>query len=247
MSDLKQYCYRILLIILPGLVVFTSGYGKNINSAYKKGAKALQFEIARNLDLRCFNGGIISIKYHLSNRSALRFGASIGFNDKNDEIKQDLTYWYDNNRYANSEINRIERQFSISVQYLNYVLARGDLGLYSGLGSSFAFSRVRSEISNSRGYYQYPDLESGYSAEAKEKRWNIGVSVFCGIEWLVKRNIGIHGEYVLNVSYQSHIREILRTTVYSDQNELFHDDSDSAQDGISILDRMIKFGVSFYF
>jgi hypothetical protein len=114
------YFFSLLFFILT-LTNTTSAQTSYLDSL--DGKYALQFQISENFTLSDFQGAILSGKYHLGKRSAIRLGLSINFDDSDSD--REITLSDSLNYHENAETNSIG--FTI-ILILNYLVRQMILG-----------------------------------------------------------------------------------------------------------------------
>jgi len=165
--------FAILLVIsIPIRADEENGLRKD---SLVSGSWAVQFAISGYLNVAPF-GGMISVKYHLKDRSALRLG--IGYTQRY-EIEKPL-YAFDH--------KQIEYDFTVELPYLSYPSADRDVKLYWGVGPEFGYRK-------SEEYYGR--FKNG------ERRYSIGLLGILGFEWFATKEISLHAEYQARVSYSN--------------------------------------------
>jgi opacity protein-like surface antigen len=157
------------------------------------GKYALQFQIAEDFRLTSYNGAVISGKYNFSNSLAIRLGVS--FSSKEDEIDQNSSGT--NNYYSGSEKDKSSvYDLQIKSQLLLYNPLIEDISFYFGGGLIFSYNynkQTRKIVSDSL-WIIYDDKISGFG---------YGLEAIAGVEWFVRKNISVSGEYGLEIKYQN--------------------------------------------
>jgi len=82
-----SFCILVIIIIFP--VLLSAGQVEKERHNYlKPGSWSVQFQIADEINLRPFNSKAISLKHHLSEKSAVRMGLNL---DLDSESYEDVT------------------------------------------------------------------------------------------------------------------------------------------------------------
>lgn len=162
----------LTLVVIIFVSSLIMGQDSTQNSL-KQGKFALQFQLQGSFTLKPFQGSSFSGKYHLSDFSALRLGFSIYNSVDVDKTINDI----DTNKSNSFE-------FLINAEYIYYLSIVDDMCLFTGGGISYG-----------RDIYRYaknwPEQDS----------WEVGLSALIGVEWFVKKNISLSGEYSLILNY----------------------------------------------
>ncbi len=167
------------------LILLSISYAKaDSTSVYlKKGDSSLQFQINEQFKFSGFQGSIISAKYLLSNKTAIRAGFSLFYNH--------------NDERTTTKLNEKDT-FSIMVhpQYLNY-LANQQLTMYWGMGLRLKYDYSSLSKSNKQPY------ESDYSEYMLVRTWKLGtgISAVIGGEYFVTDYLSLILEYGILLEY----------------------------------------------
>lgn len=179
-----QHNYRIMLTIIIIIMSFSLPFdvlaedGGDIRKhSIASGAWAVQFAVRSYVTLDTF-GGMFSIKYHLSDPSAIRLG--MGYTQSY-EITDPI-----NSGVYSYESNHKEYDYTVSLAYVNYPMLKRNVILYWGIGPEFGYYLKER-------YYQF----SSYS----ETQYSIGALGILGFEWFATKEISLHAEYQPIVYY----------------------------------------------
>lgn len=199
------------------------------NNSLRKGAWAMQFRISNNFTLSDFQGAVISIKRHQSDRSALRLGLSLDLNIE-DGDETDYFFWNDTLVTAILNSDRDKQYIQIDLQYLRYPNPEKSINLFFGFGPLFRFSRAYSNdnLTNSR------DVQK--NSIHRKTTWAVGMSALTGVEWFILHYLSIHAEYAIEATYT-------RDTSYDQEINKIIGHSDSGD----FKSRNLLFGISAYF
>jgi hypothetical protein len=231
----KKYhlIYYFLLLFILSLVTTTTAQTSYLDSL--DGKFALQFQISENFTLTNFQGTILSGKYQLGKRSAVRLGISLHFDDSN--LNEQVTYIdtlnANNDSKGNSDRNGVG--FTINSQYIAYLVSTNDIGFYIGSGPTFSFrnSDQESEMSsNSSGKYT-----TSYS----EDFFSIGLDVIAGVEWSFYKNMSLSAEYGIKFYYFHNTINETRNYEYATRTE------ERTGEEIKLTANYVNFGITVYF
>jgi opacity protein-like surface antigen len=219
----------------------TTGDGTRPNSLYP-GSWSIQFQTTEYLGLKPFNGKLVSLKRHLSNRAALRLGISfdVDGNDARDpELREvaDTTYsWYDSNTDSDYQ------KFSIDLSYLRYVSPGSYVNFFWGIGPVVGFSRSERTV-------DWTDTDPLSRSRIRSDRdytrtWEIGSLGLVGVEWFLSKHISFHSEYRASVVYRRTVVEKERIDNYTQKQRYFNTDEGDVVDFQSVY---VILGLSVYF
>ncbi|UCG53342.1 MAG: hypothetical protein JSW58_07255 [Candidatus Latescibacterota bacterium] len=155
--------------------------------ALRAGAWALQFQVNDNFSLDAFQGAVLSVKRHRSDRSAFRAGLGMGFGiaDVNSTVSQ-------NDSVANTENRDESRQFvRLDLQYIRYSNPGSPVKLLFGGGPLVSFSNADTEAAREIG-----------SVRSESTSWATGISGLVGVEWFAASRISLHAEYGVELLYR---------------------------------------------
>ncbi|MFC1501831.1 hypothetical protein ACFL6A_00295 [bacterium] len=194
----------------------------------KKGCKALLFQINENFTLSDFQGALISMKWHFSEKSAIRLGLNIG---------GDFTFSHENQSYYISDssfhgLSKTEDRnidIGLSVQYTWYVKRRTDVKFFYAIGPTFMYQSF---------YKDYSQVK--YFPNKVPYKYGIGFIFNMGVEFFLFKNVSLLVEYGLSASYW-HEQWVTR---YESSEVLY---SEGVIDSFAFSPLLVKFGVAFYF
>jgi hypothetical protein len=164
---------HLVFIFFFSLIVQNTFGQDSTQNSLKQGKFALQFQLDGSFTLKPFQETSFSGKYHITDLSAIRAGIQIS-NSVDVESKIN-----DKDTTKQSSFN-----IKINAQYIYYLSIVDDICLYTGSGLSYG----RDLYTNGGDYH---DADS----------WSIGLSGIIGMEWFVKNNISLSGEYSLALNY----------------------------------------------
>jgi len=191
------------------------------------GKFALQFQISENFTLTNFQGATLSGKYHLGKRSAIRLGLSLNFDDSNSDREITLSDTLDYNE--NAETNSIG--FTISAQYLNYLVRTDDIGFYLGIGPTIG-------IGNSDFEFEYDSLDSTINnGSGSSDSFTIGLDAIAGVEWSFHKDMTLSAEYGIKFYYTQRTEKLNSTASKYERTT----------DSLRLTANYVNFGISVYF
>jgi hypothetical protein len=175
----KISCFIFAVLFLSIISVNAQQIDSTKNSLQKH-SWSLQFAIGSDFRLQSFQGLMVSLKYHFTVRSAVRFG--IGFSGE--QNIGHITNEYVNNSLYNYNNARIYTVCS----YLLYFKPKSIINLYFGIGPRFSYS-------HSYSMQDYTDPNSGRS-KSESNAWRAGIQGTFGAEWFPANFISIFAEYL---------------------------------------------------
>ena len=207
-----------------------------------KGSKGLLFQIDYNFSLRSFEGSILSFKYHLSPKSALRI--SIGGNAESTDTNNKFTSFRNDSSTTLDSFDEEQTVFNLTLAttYLYYPSTTNDFGFYLGIGPQYGFyKRDTKDDTNGDSRNPFDRIRNWDSEE-----WSIGLKSAIGVEWLPMSNLGILAEYShlfsYNKSKQKIVDEIYNETEIEETNERIQEN-----EGYTFTPQTVKFGLTLYF
>lgn len=237
------------LLLLPAISFFAQENNSKSNSdtthnSLIKNKLAFQYEAGYNFSTESIIPMVFSLKYNLSDKTALRFSAGLnsgegGFyrrhmNDTNNNINHNY-----NNEHFDHEGKNIEH-LNFSLAYMLYPAPKKDINLFFGLGPRFG---IGEEHFRPPGPMEPGNIENEQAQEQDNTSWSIGLIGIVGAEWFVNRSISLFTEYNIAACYQ--------------QREYWHADpnappgtytlTEKKTSGVSITDLSARLGFSIYF
>ncbi len=153
------------------------------NSLQKK-SWAVQFAVGNDFQITSFQGLTFSLKYHLSTRSALRFG--VGFSGELNDRTVEHSEYGEPTKSIPLEINNQDVHAVFS--FLFYPKPEALIKIYFGIGPRFAYSHSLHEYPNSTSCGDYVDTYEFSS-------WAAGLEGTFGAEWFPAKILSIFAEY----------------------------------------------------
>ena len=195
--------------------------------AFQKGGWGLQYE-ATSLDgaLSGFQGSLLSARYHLSSRQALRVGVTLNVTTEDSESSVP-------DQDPNWTSERDSQNYGLSGQYVHYIQPTDRLFMFAGIGPRFAYDRSRRQETNPN---QPRRQDVGESTS-----YIIGLTGAFGVEWFVHPHISLSAEYPLAVDYLSSDEEA--TSRVGDEETTRTTESDRYEIG----GEPVRIGVTFSF
>jgi len=182
-------------LALAGSALADNGSAGTENGLHT-GSWSFQFQIEDDFTLKSFQGALFSCKYHLSDKTALRLGASVSlmvndiFDDNVSQIEDSLIAKMTGDREYESY------GFGVSLLYTRYPNPARDLTAFWGIGPSIGYSRDES-LQKMKDYYH-----SGFLGTSRSvlKQWLVGLKGILGVEWFFHKNISLLAEYGFSIS-----------------------------------------------
>jgi hypothetical protein len=141
-----------------------------------EGSWAVQFSVSDNFSLQSFRGSLLSAKYHLSPRTAIRVGLSADLRASEESNQSGYRSSYDN------------QDIRLVSHYLFYSNLDKAVVLFWGGGPEIGFYRYHTERVS-----QY----SGETLSSSSQSFNAGISACAGAEWFASTWLSLHAEYGL--------------------------------------------------
>jgi hypothetical protein len=226
------YFYSLLFFILS-LASTTNAQISYLDSL--DGKYALQFQISENFTLSNFQGAILSGKYQLGKRSAVRLGISLFFDDSSLDEQETYIDTLNTNNDSKGNSDRNGVGFTINSQYIVYLVSTDDVGFYLGSGPTFSFSNYNTETKQSGSG------SAEYSTSNSEDYFSIGLDAIAGVEWSFYKNMSLSAEYGIKFYYYHDT--INETTNY----EFATRTEERTGEGIKLMANYVNFGISVYF
>jgi hypothetical protein len=234
----------VFIIVILAILIITqqNSYARQF---HKKGHDdcgrwALQFGIARDIQLSDFQGTMISLKYNLTRKSALRLGLAVDFEASDFEDSQDNTgYSYFDTHYIDGDIN--DRRLELNLQYIYSAGTVSRLKFFLGSGPVIMYSDYEKEGS---GRVTKDDSSAASYYLNKEETWALGIAAIVGVEWFAYKGISLTAEYGSTFEYRYLQAE-------STENNYYYfgrtESTDTEETGYYFDRSRVRFGLSLYF
>lgn len=206
-------------------------------AAFAKGSTSLQFGFVQLLDFTSFDGGFISMKRHLSDRSAMRLGVDLTFSRVDEERESSI---FAGDSLANFDARSTEvseNTVGMQASYLYYPHPEMKPALYLGGGPSILYAKGSQEGTEEL-------IDHSERIDRSSKRWELGVRSCLGVEYLIAAGFSIHGEYRMFAGHVDSENEA--STVRTDTGERTWVDRFERK-GWFIEDQSVEVGLSLYF
>lgn len=199
-----------------------------------KGSWSVQFQVGWNLQIQAFEGLAISLKRHLSKKTAVRFGVGLGFRGTNDDVGIDVggPYYGDTN-VVETTLNQRYYNVVITGNYLIYPKPDANINLYFGLGPRVKYTYRKDEYS-----YDVGEIRSNV-----DKGWSAGINGVFGCEWFPVHYLSFFAEYS---AYAQYIQNEGTLTVYDTNRKVLHTYNENSK-GFEFVGNTAKLGLSLYF
>jgi hypothetical protein len=184
-------CLSIIAVMLMLPAALSAEEKMRCRRDLEPGSWSLQFQIADDINLRAFNGMMISVKRHFNERSAIRLGLNLDLDS--DRRIEGIAHSYRDTLREGRIYKRDDSEQSIQLNlfYMRYPNPGGRIKLFYGAGPLVSFSRRLLEYE--RNYYgsgRYDIKESNW-----ERYWAVGLNGILGAEWFATDGISFHAEY----------------------------------------------------
>lgn len=183
---------KILLVIFILFSVIIRGQNDSLD--YSEPLKhGIEFQINKEFTLSSFLGSSIAYRYLIDKTDGLRFllSTQISKNDINHDVQSD------NNQHATQNLDNTVFNIKLSTHYIYSLMNRNKFQLIIGGGPMFLYYKSSNENkADSKTSSQYYSIITNTV-------WNVGIDLFCGVEYYITENIALSGEYSL-AFYYSH-------------------------------------------
>lgn len=228
-----------VIITFPALSSAEQQKHDKCTSYFEPGSWSVQFQIADQINLEPFNGKAISLKYHLSEKSAIRLGLNLGLGSDDSDSEHSYTY-----RDTLEDLSELESESSsqmaqLNLVYMLYPNPDGKVKLFYGAGPLVMVSRTKSERESI-------DTTGDSMKESHWGRsWALGLIGIFGAEWFATDAISFHAEYRAIARYMRTNSEVDRTSYNDSRASIITSDKES--DDWDFDASKVTFGISLYF
>lgn len=243
------------------------GYGQDASDSLDvglvEGSWSLQFQIyqpstfVRGISsfasgssiLNEFDGGVVSAKFHLSDRTAIR--GSVGFN-RTDDVT-DLSSRFEDidaltgdvDRGGSDEVNEMDFWVSnVSLLYLRYIEPAPSFAFYLGIGPGFELTLNDNSRDLEHRSFPNESFSSNFRAIIIDL-WGTGLHTVLGAEWFVAPGISLLAEYHSELFYKEF--EITRQFEVTNENSYRWTEIVEKRKGFFFDSLPARLGLSVYF
>jgi len=172
-----------------------SNSNDTIQNSLKKNSLSMQFGIAANFSLQAFNDYSISVKYHISRKSAVRFGVGGNYSDKSGTTQNDT---------VTRDLFQYSYNYTFDLAFLFYLNPFSSVNIFFGTGPIYTrnFSKEKSSSYDNNTVY-YNEIET----------WGVGPKLVAGGEWFFLKKLSLFAEYEAYYSFGKYNRYSKETTL----------------------------------
>jgi hypothetical protein len=237
---------RVLHLFIGLFMICCYSLAQNQSSdvnSLKEGAWALQFGISSNFTLTSFQGTTFSIKYQLSDKSAIRGGISISGSSNNGTGTVSGTNADTSIGSLPTNSSSSSQVISFTLQYLWYTNPSGPIHFYIGLGPvvSYSYSRSNSPNSYDGGNYMYV-----YAQSSSSTQWGAGGSGSVGVEWFPSQWFSLRAEYGESLQYRWGSNTSMTDYTSINNNVPYHSNNSGTTKGWLLSSSSVSFGLNVY-
>jgi opacity protein-like surface antigen len=192
-----------LIFLLPVITLFsqemgTRTIGDTTHNSLTKNKLAFQYEAGFNFSGRSIIPVVFSLKYHLSDKTALRFSVGLNPGEMGFDRRRNIDSVHYNEHFDGHDGNdghggNIEH-LNFSLNYMLYPAPKKEINLFFGLGPRFGIGAQ---------HFRNPQNAEPDSVQShRNTSWSIGLSGIVGAEWFVTKSISLFTEYNAAAGYQ---------------------------------------------
>ena len=202
------------------------------------GENSLQFRVYDFISLSSFKGALLSYKNHSSDESAYRFGVSMQIQKWKSEESRERSHI--DTTFLSLDTDNNDILIVLSAEYMKYFNPNDDIKLFMGIGPRVSLNLNFFDADNISG-----DGFS-YNKTYKNNHYEFGIVFNYGLEWFFRKNMSLHAEYGLHLSYFYDENVVEQHYPYAD-NTVRIEKRDEKDSGIILDDAGALLGLSVYF
>lgn len=207
------------------------------------GARAIQFQIGDNFELKAFDGMSVSFKRHGSAESAWRLGVMLDLEIDDEDMEGGATD-SDDLRIESQVVDSNGQSLRVDLLQLRYPSPERNVCWYWGVGPRLRFSRFEEEITSVSG--APPELTEHFSRMYGHS-WGVGALGVGGVEWFVAGDVSLHAEYAASLEYGATTQEFDLWRGEDGELPTYHRTTSSTGNGWDFGGTRAIFGASLYF
>ena len=198
----------------------SSGIEKN---SLEKHSWSLQFAAGSNLSIQSFDGLMFSLKYHFTNKSAIRFGIGVLINSHNSVQQTPI---------GSVPLKNDNENISFVASYLIYPKP-GKFNFYFGIGPRFGYNHNLEQGINYDDSLNNKDIN-------ETRSWSVGLQFNFGLEWFPTKYFSLFAEYIAYGTYGK------TNTIYK-YGDIPQDDENTSETNWYFNGTTARLGLSVYF
>jgi opacity protein-like surface antigen len=236
---MKSFIACLMLTCLVAGVAFAESPANPL----APGARAIQFQIGDNFEVKAFDGMSVSFKRHSSAEAAWRLGVMLDFTI--DDLDAETGFVeQDDVLVSSNDIDSNGQSLRVDLLRLRYPSPGKDVCWYWGVGPRARFSRFEEEAMSVHGVQ--PGTETQLTRE-ESHTWSVGALGVGGVEWFVADGVSLHAEYAASLEYGAATRESESWRGEDGEPPTTHGASNNASHGWDFGGTQAIFGASLYF
>ena len=161
------------------------------------GARAIQFQIGDNFEVRSFDGLSVSFKRHSTAESAWRLGVMLDL-EIDDADMEGSTTTTDVLLVQSQDRDSNGQRLRVDLLQLRYPSPGRSACWYWGMGPRLRFSRFETETTTVNG--TDPVFDEQFTRQYSHS-WSVGALGVGGVEWFVTGDVSLHAEYAASLEY----------------------------------------------
>ena len=229
-------------LMLTCLVVGVA-FAESPTNPLAPGARAIQFQIGDNFELKAFDGMSVSFKRHSSAESAWRLGVMLDL--EIDDTDEELSSTYTDALIVESRVVEANGQsLRVDLLQLRYPSPERNVCWYWGVGPRLRYSRYEEELAYVSGIQ--PAMEEQFIREYGHS-WSVGALGVGGVEWFVAGDVSLHAEYAASLEYGATTQEYDLWRGQEGELPTYHRATSRTGTGWDFGGTQAIFGASLYF
>lgn len=180
---MSKYIRLILLTFIVAINTYsqsTDSKSSEEKNSLQKHSWSVQFGVGNDFRLQSFQGLMVSLKYHITGHSSLRFG--IGFSGSEDDGTITNDYVSESPIYGNHQ------NLYSTLSFIYYFKPTALINIYAGLGPRFSYY-------HSYNVHWYIDPGDDQMGKFETLSWRAGLQGTFGAEWFPVKFLSIFAEY----------------------------------------------------
>ncbi len=205
------------------------------------GAWAVQFQVENDFTLEPFNGTMISLKRHLTSRSALRVGVGLDLSatDESEYVSNSMADTLVTSRASDGDVEN--QAVRLDLLYVRYPNPEATVNWYWGAGPTMRYQHNEGEGTS-------PNSDGRtWTSHSESESWGLGVLGCVGAEWFAGRSVSLHAEYFVTLQYTRFDSDQRDHTTGNELNPSRSSESHREREGVVFDGANVLLGLSLYF
>jgi hypothetical protein len=206
--------------------------------------------------LTSFDGAMLALRKQIGQRTGLRLGLSLGFDDGNSDVgtlsERELIF-PDSTVIERDDGTDVTDSQSVDLEVdlllIRHARSGHPVGFFYGAGPLVGYER---QERTQQAWLLDETSSRERTSESNETTWRWGLRLVAGIEWFITDAISVHAEYRVGLVYSDHeststLREVREYEIEGVPDQIVTDRRERESESWDLDSHGARFGVSMFF